>query len=179
MKRSRRQFLPLGGVFIATFSSASYILANTNALIDIGMQGRAVGSHVWFDPIGVRIQPGQSVRWTNLDPGNAHTSTSYHPAKFARPLRIPEKATAWDSDYLLPNETFVVQLTEPGVYDYYCQPHEHAGMVGRIVVGNPPPASWKFPAGAGDVALPQIALDAFPSVVEDIMWKGVVRRASS
>jgi hypothetical protein len=24
-----------------------------------------------------------------------------------------------------------------GVYDYFCKPHEAAGMVGRIVVGNP------------------------------------------
>ena len=28
-------------------------------------------------------------------------------------------------------------FTVEGVYDYYCVPHEHAGMVGRIVVGTP------------------------------------------
>ena len=37
----------------------------------------------------------------------------------------------------MPGESFAVELTEPGVYDYYCIPHEHAGMVGRIVVGGP------------------------------------------
>jgi plastocyanin len=141
------------------------------------MQGRPDGSQVWFDPIGVHIQPGQRVRWINLDAGNAHTSTSYHPATHSRPLRIPKQAAAWDSDYLLPNESFVVQLTEPGVYDYYCQPHEHAGMVGRIIVGEPPPDSWmNFPTGAGGVALPQIALDAFPSV-EEILQRGTIKRS--
>jgi len=142
------------------------------------MHGRPDGSHVWFDPIGVHIQPGQSVRWTNLDAGNAHTSTSYHPAKFGRPLRIPNQAAAWDSDYLLPNETFMIQLTEPGVYDYYCQPHEHAGMVGRIIVGQPPQdTGLHLPTGTGDAALPQIALDAFPSI-EEILQQGAVRRTS-
>jgi hypothetical protein len=53
---------------------------------------------------------------------------------------MPEDAKPWESDYLLPNESFSATLSEPGVYDYYCHPHEHAGMVGRIVVG--PPHSW-------------------------------------
>ena len=39
----------------------------------------------------------------------------------------------------MPGESFEVELTEPGVYDYFCIPHEHAGMVGRIVVGGPGP----------------------------------------
>ena len=37
------------------------------------MRGEADGSHVWFDPIGVHLKPGQTVRWTNRDPGNSHT----------------------------------------------------------------------------------------------------------
>ena len=101
------------------------------------MRGKADGSHVWFDPIGLHVQPGQTVRWTNRDPGNSHTVTSYHPDIFERPLRIPAGAKPWNSDYLLPNESFSQTFTVEGVYDYYCVPHEHAGMVGRIVVGAP------------------------------------------
>ena len=39
-----------------------------------------------------------------------------------------------DSGYLLPDEEFSLTLTRSGAYDYFCIPHEHAGMVGRIVV---------------------------------------------
>src|SRR5207248_347887 len=49
-------------------------------------------------------------------------------------LRIPEAAIPWDSGFLVNRgDHFEVRLTVPGVYDYYCQPHEAAGMVGRIV----------------------------------------------
>ena len=92
-----------------------------------GCKGDDDGSHVWFDPIGVLIKPGQTVHWTNLNPGNSHTTTAYNPANFERPLRMPKAAKSWDSDYLLPNESFSVTFTEQGVYDYYCIPHEHAG----------------------------------------------------
>jgi plastocyanin len=147
------------------------------AAVDIRMQGRPDGSEVWFDPIGLHLEPGQSVRWTNGDPGNSHTTTAYHPSILGRPRRIPDEAQPWNSDYLLPDQSFTVTFSVPGVYDYYCQPHEHAGMVGRIVVGRPPPNGWTdAPAGDGEGDLPKAARDAFPSVAE-ISEKGVVRRA--
>jgi hypothetical protein len=91
-----------------------------------------------------------------------------------RPRRIPEGAEPWDSDYLLPDETFTVTLTAPGVYDFYCVPHEHAGMVGRIVVGEPPD-EWQGDAGGtdGGMRLPDVALKAFPAVA-DIVRLGTV-----
>ncbi|WP_287290407.1 plastocyanin/azurin family copper-binding protein [Mesorhizobium sp.] len=88
---------------------------------------------------------------------------------------MPKAAKSWDSDYLLPDESFSVTFTEQGVYDYYCIPHEHAGIVGRIVVGEPEAHDWTKLTGAkGD--LPEEAVRAFP-MVEDIMTKGIVRRA--
>ena len=60
------------------------------------MQGNADGSKVWFDPIGVLVQPGQTIRWTNRDPGNAHTTTAYHPKNFghaAASRRGPSRGT--------------------------------------------------------------------------------------
>ncbi len=138
------------------------------------MGGTGDGSRVWFDPVGVRIEPGQAVRWVNRDPGNAHTATAYHPGNFDKPRRIPQAATPWNSDYLLPEEAFEVTLTEPGVYDFFCVPHEHAGMVGRIVVGSPHPPGWTDGPGAAE-GIPQIALRGFPTV-DEIMKKGLVRR---
>jgi hypothetical protein len=115
------------------------------------------------------------VRWINQNPGNSHTTTAYHPANFGRPLRIPVAAKSWDSDYLLPDESFSVTFTEQGVYDYYCIPHEHAGMVGRIVVGKPEAhGGWMKPVAASR-GLPDEALKGFPTV-EEIMAKRIVRQ---
>jgi plastocyanin len=163
-----------GGAWLAL--ARPRVLAAEDA-VEIRMQGRADGSHVWFDPIGVHMAPGRSIRWINLDPGNSHTTTAYHPSILARSLRMPDAAKPWNSDYLLPDEFFTVTLSEPGVYDYYCQPHEHAGMVGRIIVGEPPAGSWiDAPDAGADKDLPKAALDAFPSIAE-IIEKGKVYRA--
>jgi plastocyanin len=140
--------------------------------VDISMTGRRDGSRVWFDPIGIRIAVGQTVRWTNRDVGNSHTATAYH-SDFSRPLRIPHDAEPRDSGYLLPGDSFQAMLTVPGVYDYYCIPHEMAGMVGRIVVGEP---SLDWMERSSDDELPEAVLRAFPSV-EEIMKQGVVRRS--
>jgi plastocyanin len=165
---SRRGVLQIGGGFLAALPFGLG-RASGAELVDITMSGNADGSLVWFDPIGLLIQPGQTVRWTNRDAGNSHTATAYHPDNDAHPLRIPAGAKSWHSDYLLPDQSFSVVLTQPGVYDYFCVPHEHAGMVGRIVVaGGDQPMSAPVSGG-----IPEIAEKAFPSV-EDILRNGRV-----
>lgn len=164
----------LGGGLAAALA-ASRSAGGAEGAVEIAMQGNDDGSLVWFEPAGILVAPGRTVRWTNRDAGNSHTATAYHPGNFGRPLRIPGKAKPWNSDYLLPDESFSTMLVEAGVYDYYCIPHEHAGMVGRIVVASPggaDPAVREYPDGD----LPEVALKAFPTV-EEIMLKGVVRRA--
>jgi plastocyanin len=172
---SRRDILRIGGGLLAGVAWPRPLLAD--APVEIRMQGNADGSHVWFDPIGLRVRPGQTIRWINKDPGNSHTATAYHPKNFERPLRIPEAAEPWNSDYLLPDESFSVTLAVEGVYDFFCVPHEHAGMVGRIIVGQPGrlPATSVSAQAAGGEPIPEIALRAFPSV-DEIMRRGVVRR---
>jgi plastocyanin len=129
-------------------------------VIEIGMAGTATGSAVWFRPRGLLLRPGQAVRWVNRDAGNVHTSTAYHPDN-GKPLRIPQGAQAWNSDYLLPGQSFTVVFEVPGVYDYCCLPHEHAGMVGRIIVGDAPDG---HPYAGTDAQLPAAALAGFPDV---------------
>ena len=172
MRLTRRSVLGLGGGIVATLSLPP-AMAIAQEAIDIFMTGRRDGSRVWFEPIGVHVPVGQTIRWTNQDTGNSHTATAYHPGNDDRSRRIPLDAQPWDSGYLLPDESFSVTLTVPGVYDYYCIPHEMAGMVGRFVVGEPP-QHWVETASS-DAGLPEAALQAFPSV-EEIMRKGVVRR---
>ncbi|WP_328517655.1 plastocyanin/azurin family copper-binding protein [Devosia algicola] len=160
---TRRHALQVGGASIALLALHSRVFAASD-VVDIVMAGRPDGSHVWFDPIGVHIQPGQTVRWTNNDPSNAHTSTAYHPSILDRPRRIPNGARPWDSGYLMPGESFEVKLTVTGVYDYYCQPHEQAGMVGRIVVGHPPDRDYPATVRAGLAPLPAAALAYMPTI---------------
>jgi plastocyanin len=161
---SRRDFLLAGGAAIAALSPAGRVLAGDTG--QITMSGDSLGAEVWFDPVGLLVRPGTMVKWRNDDPGNSHTTTAYHPANRDHALRIPRGAIPWDSGYLLPGETFAVTLTEPGVYDYYCQPHEAAGMRGRIVV-----------AAAGSLVPeePSPDLPGLPAVAE-ILRLGVVRR---
>src|SRR5689334_20598315 len=162
---ARRQFVQIGGGLLLAGSLPPRSAASAD-VVEINMQGNADGSKVWFDPIGVLVQPGQTIRWTNRDPGNAHTATAYHPKNAEHPRHIPERAEPWNSDYLLPNETFSVTLTVEGVYDYFCIPHEQAGMVGRIVVGHPDNASAAPSRGAtpdgGAPSIPEPAQRAFP-----------------
>lgn len=162
MKPARRHFLILGGGSLVALAAPLQVRASPVALIE--MKGTRRGEHVWFTPQGLAVAPGTLLRFVNRDPGNSHTSTAYHPAIFDRQLRIPVGADPWDSGILLPDEAFEVTLTVPGVYDFYCQPHEHAGMVGRIVVGRPGvDAGWQDAAPPSD-DLPEPARTGFPSV---------------
>ncbi|MGQ7790964.1 plastocyanin/azurin family copper-binding protein [Faunimonas sp. B44] len=158
MTLTRRSVLRIGGGLLAGLHFGADPARAAEA-IEIIMSGNEDGSRVWFEPIGLLVQPGQSVRWTNRDPGNSHTATAYHPDNGDHPLRIPAGASPWNSDYLLPESSFSVTLTVPGVYDYFCVPHEHAGMVGRIVV-----AGSSSPVAPRPGGIPEVAEKGFPRV---------------
>lgn len=155
----RRMLLSAGGGLL--LSAVLFRRADAADEIEIALAGTPTGSHVWFRPRGLMVNVGQTVRWVNRDTGNVHTSTAYHPNN-GKPQRIPKEAKSWDSGYLLPNESFAMVFEKSGVYDYFCIPHEHAGMVGRIVVGQvdgsvPPYAET-------DKLLPVAAVAGFPEV---------------
>lgn len=162
MTLSRRGLLQIGGLTLAGLP----FTVSAAGSVEIRMRGSANGADVWFDPVGIRVAPGTRLQWRNDDPGNAHTATAFHPQNGERPLRIPAGAKAWNSDYLLPGEMFAVTLTLPGVYDYFCIPHEMAGMVGQIVVFDP---GAPIPVAAEGMA------ERFPPVA-DIIQRGRVER---
>ena len=158
---SRRRFLEVGGLAVAGLAVTGTAFTRTH---EIRMWSDATGAHVGFVPHGLRVAPGDTVRWV-VDGANVHTSTAYHPANGNAPLRMPAGARPWRSGYLMrPQDHFEVILSVPGVYDYFCEPHEAVGMVGRIIVGEPgsppyfpsPHASWR--------PIPEAALAAFPDV---------------
>lgn len=152
----------------------------TAATVEIKLMQTPAGK-TYFDPAGVRIAAGDTVRWVQLS--GFHSTTAYHPSNDNHELRIPASAKPWDSDILLADypkrgATFEHVFTVPGVYDYFCKPHEMAGMVGRIVVGNPGDGPGTKPFGYAPnerwKPVPEVARNAFPSVTE-IMQKGTVR----
>jgi len=177
---TRRGALRAGGLLLAGFAACAVGRPVAAAQsVEIRMRSLAGGARVSFDPVGLLVTRGATVRWV-VEAG-VHTTTAYHPDNASHPLRIPEGARPWDSGYLVqPGSAFEIELTVEGVYDYFCTPHELAGMVGRIIVGRPlGPGTLPFdyfkddPTKAGWTTVPQAARAALPTV-EDIMKKGVI-----
>jgi len=179
---TRRRFLVTSS--IVTVGLAAPRVGRAGGVVEIRMKSDPGGVDVWFDPVGVLITPGQTVRWINAE--NVHTTTAYHPKNDMHSLRIPDGATPWDSGYLRnPGDHFEIVLATEGVYDYYCTPHEEAGMVGRIVVGKPSgPGTLPFdyfrrkPGAEHWKPVPVSAQRVFPRVAL-IMAHGVVRREAT
>jgi plastocyanin len=103
---------------------------------------RTLGGDFRFDPVGLAVSPGDTVRWLNM--GDFHTTTAFHPDNADLvapdvPLRIPEGADPWHSGMLgmTAGTQFEHTVRVPGVYDYFCQPHYSFGMVGRLVATGP------------------------------------------
>jgi plastocyanin len=147
----------------------SIALAQLSGVVEIEM--RTEGTEVFFDPVGVWVEPGTTIRFILVD--GVHDSQAYHPDNATDLMRIPEGAEPWNSGMLGgiidTTGTFEVTLTVEGVYDYFCSPHHALGMVGRIVVGDPDAS----PAKPDDELPYEAARDALPSV-ERILAEGAV-----
>ncbi|HEX7005132.1 MAG TPA: plastocyanin/azurin family copper-binding protein [Trueperaceae bacterium] len=115
------------------------------------------GANFYFDPVGIHVAPGTTIRFINES--GQHSATAYCDGN-GKPQRIPDGAECWNSGILTEaGATFEVTLTEEGVYDYFCIPHEALGMVGRIIVGSadaytPPEPTDLMPAA--QQALPSV-----------------------
>lgn len=98
---------------------------------------RTEGSEYLFDPVGLYVEPGDTVRWVNVS--GAHSTTSYSPTNpRAEVSLIPEEADPWNSGtFQEQGATFDYTFDAAGTYDYYCIPHKTLGMVARIVCGEP------------------------------------------
>jgi plastocyanin len=119
------------------------------------------GQEFYFDPVGLLVEAGTTIRFINQS--GQHTATAYCEDN-GKPRRIPEGAECWDSGMMVEEgAVFEVTLTEEGVYDYFCLPHEALGMVGRIIVGSPDAS----PAADPSELFPAVQ-EALPPV-EDIM----------
>lgn len=87
-----------------------------------------------FKPARITVRVGQRIRWRNVG-SVAHTITTQR-SKASRPsdASVPRGAKPWDSGFVGAGESYQRVLRVPGIYRYFCIPHEAARMVGTIVV---------------------------------------------
>src|SRR4051812_6905698 len=83
------------------------------SIVDVSIVGKR------FVPDSVRIEPGDTVRWTQMDP-TLHTSTGNGDAE-------------WYSGPISQNNSYQRVFITAGTFVYRCS--YHASMTGRVVVG--------------------------------------------
>lgn len=86
----------------------------------------------YFDPVGLSLQPGDTVEFVVRE--ELHTVTAYHPRFLGFQQRVPEGVPGFSSPPFLMDDSWYYRFDEPGVYDLLCLPHEGLGMVMRVVV---------------------------------------------
>ena len=130
----------------------------------VTIESRSIGGRNFYEPAGVHVEPGTTIRFENHSGG--HSATAYHPDN-GEVQRISDGAEAWDFP-LMGGDTHEITLDEEGVYDYFCRPHQSGGHVGRIVVGEVDAAGPDY-----DDDIPTAAADNLPTV-ERITALGIV-----
>ena len=89
-----------------------------------------------FQPASLTVPRGATVSWTNAGQ-TTHTVTD-DPAKAINntDAALPSGAQAWDSGSVAGAQSFSHTFDVPGVYKYFCLPHESIGMVATVTVSN-------------------------------------------
>lgn len=108
---------------------APKVLQATEATVTIRMT-----DGLQFRPARVSVRRGTRVTWKNVG-SVAHTITTIRAKATNKAYaRVPAGARAWDSGFVAGGKSYSRVLTIPGVYRYFCIPHEGAKMIGTIVV---------------------------------------------
>lgn len=156
---SRRAFLT-AGAGAGLVAGAATADAQNQTTIDMN-------DNLRFDPDSVTVAPGTTVVWENVGT-IGHTVTAYGD-------RIPDGATYFDSGgfdteeaarsgyptgTLNGGDTFEHTFETEGTFDYFCIPHEAAGMLGTVEVSS---------GGGGDAAGPSLPDSALTLGVATVM----------
>ena len=75
-----------------------------------------------FEPSTVNIKAGDTVKFVN-------NKLAPHNAVFEGHDELSHSDLAFN-----PGESWEETFSEAGTYDYYCEPHRGAGMVGKVIV---------------------------------------------
>ncbi len=144
-----------------------------------GVAGREL-PEFYFEPGRLWRRPGDAVRWEAYSPH--HTVTAYH-RQHGKAHRVPDGVGPFSSPVVPIGEAWEMTFHIPGVYDYWCAPHEQYGMVGRLVGDYPVRGPAREPVtdfgplgafGAGGAVLNHPNLDAFRIFVRnEVAWSEV------
>jgi plastocyanin len=107
-------------------SLALALSAHADATVKLGADSGALV----FEPASVTIKAGETVTWVN-NAGYPHNIVFDEDA-----IPSGENADALShEDYLnAPGEKASSTFKTPGSYSYYCEPHQGAGMQGKVIV---------------------------------------------
>jgi plastocyanin len=114
-----KAFLPAAGKIIAllfAFNAVTYIQAQTTHSISVNALS--------FSPDNLEISAGDTVVWTNSSDSHNVNGTQG---------TFPDNPASFGND-VGTNWTYSFVFTEPGTYNYQCDPHASAGMDGQIIV---------------------------------------------
>lgn len=102
----------------------SWVSAEADYTVTTGaLTASVTTSGFTFVPQVLNVAPGTTVTWTNTDGAPmVHTVTSSTPGY------------DYNSGNLASGESFSYTFVRPGVYDYFCIPHEQFGMTGQVIV---------------------------------------------
>ena len=134
----------------ASDGTASKTTTGTTDAAERGTHTVGMYTDLYFDPIGLYIEPGETVSFELVS--GAHSATAYHPDnEGALDRRIPRRAPSWNTDVFNKGGTFRnITFETQGTHDYYCIPHKYR-MIGRIVVGEPGGPAVETPNPDGDL----------------------------
>ncbi len=134
---NRRAFIQAAGMGSLVLGSIGRAFSQASDIPQIRIRSSYPQGLWYYDPVGLYLRPGQTVRWICTKWGSS--VTAFHPENDNRELRIPEGAQPFDSGLMGDdvNTTFEWTFEVEGTYDYFSRNHEILGLVGRIVVGRP------------------------------------------
>ena len=179
MKRPSPNDLARCGVLCLAGVFATAVAARAPAAepLTIRLRSDAKGSHVGFAPIGLLIQPGQTVRF--VCEANYHMTAAYHPGNANHSLHTPTTAKPWSSDVLRPGGHFEVTLMVPGVTTIFAcctrRPGWSVACVGQPTGPGSLPFDWfkDRPEAREWQPVPEAARKMFPPI-DDMMHRGTV-----
>lgn len=157
-----KQIDPVLGFTGLTAQTAPPRQADHNVRLTIAPRPPVPIPEFYFEPAGLFIQPGQTIRFAADTPH--HSVSAFHP-EHGRMRRVPEGVPAFSSPVLPIGSYWLYTFEKEGVYDLFCGPHEYFGMVMRVVAGSatgpgttavPPP----FPLPGEEEPLPPLLTGA-------------------
>eukprot|EP00192_Tetraselmis_astigmatica_P015272 CAMPEP_0117661830 /NCGR_PEP_ID=MMETSP0804-20121206/7742_1 /TAXON_ID=1074897 /ORGANISM="Tetraselmis astigmatica, Strain CCMP880" /LENGTH=155 /DNA_ID=CAMNT_0005468715 /DNA_START=68 /DNA_END=535 /DNA_ORIENTATION=+ len=107
-------------------ASLALTLGANAATIKLGSDSGALV----FEPSSVTVSKGEKVTWVN-NAGFPHNIV-FDEDNVPEGVNVDKISR---DDYLnAPGETYELSFDTPGEYGYYCEPHQGAGMQGKIIV---------------------------------------------